>query len=144
MATSPKLNDEIKWTQPDELEFYSCHGKGGRYELIGVATGAGGKRGSDNVAVYKGSDGRLYYRSTEDYNERMYKLPKHYLCDRYYGGSHFVKNVDIPPYSEAARFYCVSVDSDIMAVGATREEAFEGWRTAVIVAKLLASAVVFD
>lgn len=53
---------------------YTCKGKGGRYEILGLATGAGLTRGEDRL-IYKdvGTD-RLFLRTEADFTERMERL----------------------------------------------------------------------
>lgn len=50
---------------------YECTGKGGRYEVLGVATGAGTSRGEARVIYMDASTGRLFMRSLEDFEARM-------------------------------------------------------------------------
>lgn len=53
---------------------YTCIGKGGRYELVGVACGAGTSRGT-TVDVYRDVDtGVMYFRTPADFDERMQKI----------------------------------------------------------------------
>ncbi|MBD8531511.1 MULTISPECIES: hypothetical protein [unclassified Massilia] len=62
---------------PDEQQIgrgprYTCIGKGGDYELIGEARGAGSMKLYGNMAVYRDvTSGALYYRATHDFNSRM-------------------------------------------------------------------------
>jgi hypothetical protein len=52
-------------------ELYNCIGKGGEYELVGVATGAGESR-YQTVAVYRDvPTGALYFREPHDFDKRM-------------------------------------------------------------------------
>lgn len=64
---------------PDPGGTHTCVGKGGTYTLIGTAVGAGGKRGSDNITVYRDTvTKQLYYRSEQDFDNRMALLaPDH-------------------------------------------------------------------
>lgn len=56
-----------------QRELYICKGKGGLYELLGVAQGAGTSRG-DYLVVYRDTaNGRLYFRTDSDFTERMGK-----------------------------------------------------------------------
>lgn len=52
--------------------FYTCEGKGGRYELLGYARGAGTRSMDDSLAIYRcvGS-GQLFFRAEADFDERM-------------------------------------------------------------------------
>lgn len=51
--------------------FLVCDGKGGQYELVGLAKGAGPLRGQE-VGVYRDvTSGALYFRGTKDFQERM-------------------------------------------------------------------------
>lgn len=53
---------------------FTCKGKGGVYELIGTATGAGTSRGNF-VTVYRDAEtGALYFRRPDDFAERMEEL----------------------------------------------------------------------
>lgn len=52
---------------------YTCIGKGGTYELIGLAHPAGVLRKLDAVKVYQ-AGGRLYYRTVDDFDERMQRI----------------------------------------------------------------------
>lgn len=59
---------------PQEQRF-TCIGKGGVYERIGTAEGAGTHRESDDLVVYREvSTGRLWYRTWADFIERMQPL----------------------------------------------------------------------
>lgn len=49
----------------------TCKGKGGRYELIGVATGAGTSRGQEIVLYRDMATNDFYFRTEEDFEERM-------------------------------------------------------------------------
>ena len=50
---------------------YTCIDKGGLYERLGNATGAGTRRG-DRVVVYRSvSAGEMYFRDPADFQERM-------------------------------------------------------------------------
>jgi len=51
---------------------YTCIGKGGLYEYVGVAKGAGTSKDIENVTVYRDCEsGDLYYRTTIDFALRM-------------------------------------------------------------------------
>lgn len=55
---------------------YTCIGKGGAYEHIGVTIGAGTSRGQE-VVVYCDTDtGQLFHRTPEDFEARMQRLDK--------------------------------------------------------------------
>lgn len=54
-------------------ERYTCIGKGGEYELVGLANGAGTIRGIPHM-VYKNADGVLFVRDASDFNERMQRI----------------------------------------------------------------------
>lgn len=53
---------------------YACKGKGGRYEILGLATGAGLTRGEDRLVYKDASTGRLFMRTEADFSERMERL----------------------------------------------------------------------
>lgn len=88
-GTSPELHvvvgtgDRIaKWFPPTAAYApdspanprYTCIGKGGEYELIGVAYGAGASRGT-LVNVYRDvATGATYFRTPRDFDERMERL----------------------------------------------------------------------
>lgn len=68
------LNSELLPALPDvpEVGTFTCIGKGGSYALIGTAIGAGSKRGSDTITVYRDTvTQQLYYRSEQDFDNRM-------------------------------------------------------------------------
>ncbi len=51
---------------------YSCRGKGGTYEYIGLVKGAGTKRQAEHLEVYRDLEtGLLYYRTVGDFKDRM-------------------------------------------------------------------------
>lgn len=53
---------------------YTCIGKGGEYELIGVAYGAGTSRGT-TVNLYRDAmTGVIYFRTPEDFAQRMERI----------------------------------------------------------------------
>ncbi len=54
-------------------KLYTCIGKGGTYELLGVATGAGTCKGDEAfLMVYREVEyGSMYYRTIDDFAERM-------------------------------------------------------------------------
>lgn len=49
------------------------HADGGLYELLGTADGAGPQAGLLPFAVYRGEDGRLWYREPWSFNQRFTK-----------------------------------------------------------------------
>jgi hypothetical protein len=53
---------------------YTCKGKGGRYEILGLATGAGLTRGEDRLIYKDVSTERLFLRTEADFSERMERL----------------------------------------------------------------------
>lgn len=53
---------------------FTCIGKGGLYEWLGPATGAGKSRGKAVIVYRDVETGNLYFRSNMDFNERMQKL----------------------------------------------------------------------
>lgn len=53
---------------------YTCKGKGGRYEILGLATGAGLTRGEDRLIYKDASTGRLFLRTESDFSDRMERL----------------------------------------------------------------------
>lgn len=53
-------------------DLYTCIGKGGAYDLLGFARGAGTMRGEADVIVYRDvASGHMYYRTQFDFGERM-------------------------------------------------------------------------
>jgi hypothetical protein len=55
-------------------ELFTCIGKGGRYELLGESSGAGGCRREGRV-IYRCLDtGQLYHRTDDDFAARMAPL----------------------------------------------------------------------
>lgn len=54
---------------------YTCRGKGGTYEYIGIAKGAGTKRQGEHLHVYRDAQsGLLFYRTDGDFTKRMVEL----------------------------------------------------------------------
>lgn len=51
--------------------FLVCDGKGGQYELVGLAKGAGPLKGQEVVVYRDVATGALYFRGTQDFQERM-------------------------------------------------------------------------
>lgn len=73
---------------------YTCKGKGGTYELVGEASGAGQMRGQ-NITVYRCTDsGRLFVRTNDDFAERMERVPV---------APKIVKDLSAGGYSASAR-----------------------------------------
>lgn len=53
---------------------YTCIGKGGSYEVVGTAIGAGTSRENGVVTVYRDTNsGQLFYRQPDDFEARMEK-----------------------------------------------------------------------
>lgn len=52
---------------------YTCTGKGGEYELLGLAQGAGTLKGLNHM-VYRNVDGVMFVREPEDFLSRMEKI----------------------------------------------------------------------
>jgi hypothetical protein len=51
---------------------YTCQGKGGEYELVGLSRGAGTLRDTISLTVYRDTKtGELYHRELLDFDERM-------------------------------------------------------------------------
>jgi hypothetical protein len=55
-------------------EFYTCEGKGGEYELLGLAIGAGLTKGEDRQIYRDTTTGQLFLRGADDFKNRMVKL----------------------------------------------------------------------
>lgn len=54
------------------MTVYTCIGKGGRYRLLGEATGAGLCRTFTDLLVYQDVEtGKLYFREPDDFADRM-------------------------------------------------------------------------
>lgn len=71
-AESAPVSTEPAGDAPGRGPRYTCIGKGGDYELIGEARGAGSMKLNGNMAVYRDTaSGALYYRATHDFNSRM-------------------------------------------------------------------------
>ena len=68
-AVNPGLTTEVR---PGQL--YTCTGKGGEYQLLGLAQGAGTLKGLNHM-VYRNVDGVMFVREPEDFLVRMEKLP---------------------------------------------------------------------
>lgn len=57
--------------EPVPDAFLTCDGKGGTYEVIGMAKGAGPRKG-EKVVVYRDvATGELYLRDPDDFHERL-------------------------------------------------------------------------
>jgi hypothetical protein len=54
-----------------EPSLFTCIGKGGRYELMGHAYGAGTSHGIVAVVYRDVTDGVMYFRTLMDFSERM-------------------------------------------------------------------------
>lgn len=69
---------ELMGVSPDGLkgkELYTCIGKGGVYEKLGPATGAGLSKGLHDLTIYRDVvNGRLFYRFHDDFINRMERL----------------------------------------------------------------------
>lgn len=50
---------------------YTCIGKGGEYELLGNAKGAGDSRGLVRTIYRSTQDGQMYFRLVDEFSERM-------------------------------------------------------------------------
>lgn len=60
---------------PAPLWRFTCKGKGGEYELLGVARGAGTSKAGESLAVYRDvATGCLYYRQMDDFDNRMERI----------------------------------------------------------------------
>lgn len=60
------------------VSYYTSVSKGGVYELIGAATGAGSNKGMPLVIYKDVNSGTIYHRQPEDFAKRMKKLdPQH-------------------------------------------------------------------
>jgi hypothetical protein len=58
-------------TVTEKRDLYTCIGKGGTYEEVGHATGAGTRRGQGAWVYRELPSGLLYWRDPEDANQRM-------------------------------------------------------------------------
>jgi hypothetical protein len=69
-APSPSAEKER-----DARVLYTCIGKGGEYELIGTATGAGAMSKLGDMRVYRSTKGgRLFFRTMDDFDARMQRI----------------------------------------------------------------------
>jgi hypothetical protein len=57
------------WLNPPRA--YTCVGKGGAYELVGTAKGAGTSRDAAAVVYRDTATGQLYFRTPADFADRM-------------------------------------------------------------------------
>ena len=56
-------------------KLFTCVGKGGTYEYVGLAKGAGTKRDAAMLEIYRDTaTGALYYRTESDFSKRMVEL----------------------------------------------------------------------
>lgn len=63
------------YVQPATPQLYTCIGKGGVYELLGTAQGAGKSKLVGTLAIYRDSiTGALYFRTLEDFETRMQRI----------------------------------------------------------------------
>lgn len=56
---------------PLPATFLACDGKGGEYELAGLAKGAGPLKGQEVIVYRDAATGALYFRGIQDFQERM-------------------------------------------------------------------------
>ncbi len=56
---------------PLPYAFLACDGKGGQYELAGLAKGAGPLKGQEVIVYRDAATGALYFRGIQDFQERM-------------------------------------------------------------------------
>lgn len=62
-------------TEAEQINSFTCRSKGGTYELIGVARGAGLLKEADPLLVYRDVvSGTLYFRTISDFIIRMEPL----------------------------------------------------------------------
>lgn len=58
-----------------QSKIYTRKGRGGKYEYLGVARGAGTSKGSAPLVVYRDMEtGALLYREPENFNFRMQQI----------------------------------------------------------------------
>jgi hypothetical protein len=55
---------------------YTCKGKGGMYEIIGTAKGAGTSRDSVIIVYRDTATGELYFRTLDDFAARLESIVK--------------------------------------------------------------------
>jgi hypothetical protein len=68
---------EVALARCAELPMYTCAGKGGQYELLGVAKGAGTSRETPALAVYRDTKtAALYFRTEGDFAARMESIDR--------------------------------------------------------------------
>lgn len=54
---------------------YTCKGKGGKYELLGIAHGSGPYRTHIPLIIYMDREtGKLYFRDEENFKDRMEEI----------------------------------------------------------------------
>jgi hypothetical protein len=58
------------------IETYTCKGKGGMYEIIGTAKGAGTSRDGVIIVYRDTATGELYYRTLDDFAARLERIAK--------------------------------------------------------------------
>jgi len=81
---------------------YTCDGKGGTYELLGTAKGAGTSSEAETLAVYRDTaTGALYFRSLDDFTNRMKQLPPR-VVERRKSLAHMQLPVDVQSAIEHA------------------------------------------
>lgn len=54
---------------------YTCIGKGGAYEFLGVCIGAGTNKGHDTLVYRDIFTGQLFSRLADDFETRLRRLP---------------------------------------------------------------------
>lgn len=70
------MTDTTSGLQPNTPRFWTCDGKGGRYELIARAKGAGKSKLISDFLVYRDTtSGEVFYREPEDFSDRMVPHP---------------------------------------------------------------------
>lgn len=53
------------------MSLYTCIGKGGKYELLGLSFGAGACRNESRMVYRDVATGLLYHRTAEEFEARM-------------------------------------------------------------------------
>lgn len=79
------LIDEIAH-QDEQRCHYTCEGKGGRYELLGHAKGAGSSRGQVRTIYRSTESGELFLREPADFASRMMPIEEGVVPMRANGG----------------------------------------------------------
>lgn len=75
-----QMHDVTHWydftaTAPAPLWRFTCKGKGGEYELLGLAQGAGTSKERESLAIYRDTaTGALYFRLMDDFDNRMERI----------------------------------------------------------------------